>query len=204
MNENKPKITMAIVFLLLAAAMIIVMSSRLTINKFSKKNDADRTALPSSSAYPEMTYGADDSVKISSPTFDASADREDNSGAEIQYGSATAFVENASPKQAVIDYLSKSGVVSVTDDGVWDDHDCSSHTDISDKFQNLHTIQTFGVYQSDITYGDAKFYKGHQGSVIAYVTYDGTTSTIHSLFVDSISFIADGYVDGGMAGYMFD
>lgn len=204
MNENKPKITMAIVFLLLATAMIIVMSSRLTINKSSKKSEAERTALPSSSAYPEMTYDTDDSVKISSPTFDASADREDNSGTEIQYGSATAFVEDASPKQAVMDYLSKSGVVSVSDDGVWDDHDCSSHIDISDKFQNLHTLQTFGIYQSDITYGDAKFYKGNQGSVIAYVTYDGTTSTIHSLFVDSISFIADGYVDEGMAGYMFD
>lgn len=203
MNNGKSKIIMGMILLLLAAALIIMLGSRLKITKPSASSSSSEASLPTSSAYPEMTYDANNKVKIASPTVDAAADRDQNSGTDLQYGSAVSFVEDAAPQQTITDYLSKSGVVSVTNDGVWSDTDLSLHTDINDKFQNLHTIQTIGVYQKNISYGETSYVKGHQGTVIAYVTYDGTTSTIHSLFVDSISFIADGFVDEGMSGYMF-
>lgn len=199
--------------ILLVAAVVTVIAGCVGLTGHSSKK-AEATASTSASAsataiaYPEATTNTDGTVEIAVPAAVPSAEANvpEQSDPTAVTGSTAAYTEQTDPETAIAHYLNGSGLI----DGLsvmsgWVDIDLSSHTDISDKFTNLHTFEVSGTWKSDVKFGDVTYAKGDTADITAYVTYDSetNTSTIHTLVVNSISFIADGYVDESMYGYMF-
>lgn len=177
----------------------------------------DPTMPPETDApkYPETTFKADASApeayEIVLPSVDASLDRAeaDKAAANLHYGGYGPVVIQDNPHRAVSQYLEDSGLINVltpSADG-WTETDLSDKKNINKKFKNLYRVETKDwntYYDKSVWVGDYEHKVEEWCDVVAFVTYDGTTSTIHQVTVDDIAFLTDPYIDEGMVGYMYN
>ena len=208
-TEKKTKETAAV------ASASVSASAESTVT--ATDNGDDPTMPPETDApkYPETTFKADGSAygsyEIILPSIDASLDRAeaDKAAENLHYGGYGPVVIQDNPHRAVSKYLTDSGLVDVltpSADG-WTETDLSDKANINKKFKNLYRVETKDWntnYARSVWVGDYEHQIDDWCDVIAFVTYDGTTSTIHSVMVDDIAFLTDPYLDEGMVGYMYN
>lgn len=156
--------------------------------------------------YPEATTDPEGRNELIIPTPDASLDRAeaDKHANDILGGHGPVIIE-AKPFLAVKQYLDGAEMFRGTSDNLadWEDTDLSYQSNVSKRFKGLHRLRTDIRFGKTTRVGDYIYPEGKWVPVQAFVTYDGTTSTIHSVMVDTIPMLADHYIDSGLSNYLY-
>lgn len=187
-----------------------VASASASANVSAAENDnAEAVETPEGTPfpiYPESTTDPEGRNELIIPTPDASLDRAeaDKHANDIVGGHGPVIIE-AKPFLAVKQYLDGADLFRGTSDNLadWEDTDLSYHADVDKKFNGLHRLLTDVRFSKTTRVGDYIYPEGKWVRVQAFVSYDGTTSTIHSVMVDTIPMLADHYIDSGLSNYLY-